>query len=270
MKTRLITAGVASAIVITLLVFKSTLAMPIALALICAIGVFEIIRATRMLYNIPMLVVSLLLSISIPFVEYFKLPIPLIMIYYGYFLLFAASILVKFETDKLAGCFISFVMICSLTFGLNCAHKMFSWEFGMFYFLLAAFTAFVSDAGAYFVGSTVGRTHFAPNVSPNKTVEGSIGGLACSIIVNIIFAFIYSYMFANGAKINFAVLIITVLIASAAGMIGDLFASAVKRLFGVKDYGRIMPGHGGIMDRCDSIILTLSVVYVINSTFVVF
>ncbi len=270
MKTRLITAGVSSAIVIALLVFRFTVAMPIALAFLCVVGAFEIITATKMQYNIPLIIASVLLSASVPFIVYFNLPISLTMIFYGYFLLFAGSALIKFDVNKLPRCFVAFVMISSLVFGLSCAHRIFYWEHGMFYFLLAAFSAFVSDAGAYFVGSAVGKTHFAPNVSPNKTIEGSIGGLASSLIVNIIFAFIYSYAFAGGAKINFIVLIITVLIASIAGMIGDLFASAVKRVYGIKDYGKIMPGHGGIMDRCDSIVLSLSVVLLINQSFVVF
>ncbi len=270
MKTRLITAGVASAIVIALLVFRFTVALPIALAVIGAIGVFEIIRATKVQYNIPLFVISEIFAIVSPFIHTAYLAIPFSTAFYGYFALFAAAILIKFDVSKLPRCFVAFVMINSLIFGLSCAHNMFYWQHGMFYFLLAAFCAFITDSGAYFVGKSVGKTHFAPVISPNKTLEGSIGGLASSIIVNIIFAFVYSYAFAEGAKINFRVLVITVILASVAGIIGDLFASAVKRTYSIKDYGKLMPGHGGIVDRCDSIVFSLAVVMLINQTFVVF
>lgn len=270
MKTRIITSAVASAVVITVLFFRFTVAMPITLAIIGAVGVFEIFKATRSNYNIPMFIISLLFSLFIPFCGAGYLAIPLNVVFYWYFLIFSATVMFKFETSKLSRCFVSFVMTSALVFGLSCAHTMFYLNHGMFYFLLAAFCAFVTDAGAYFVGITVGKHHFAPIVSPNKTIEGSVGGLASSLVVNIIFAFIYSYAFAGGAKINFTVLIITVLIASFAGMIGDLIASAVKRTYGIKDYGKILPGHGGIMDRCDSIIYSLAVVMMISQSYSIF
>ena len=270
MKTRLITAGVASAIVITLLVFRFTIALPIGLAIIGGIGVFEIIRAAKVQYNIPLFIISEIFALLVPFINAAYLDIPFEPVLYTFFALFAGSVLIKFDTNRLPRCFVAFLMIFSLVFGLSCAHNIFYWNHGMFYFLLAAFCAFITDSGAYFVGSSVGKTHFAPTVSPNKTLEGSIGGLASSLIVNIVFAFVYSYIFADGAKINFGVLIITVILASLAGMIGDLFASAVKRTYNIKDYGKIMPGHGGIVDRCDSIIFSLSVVMMINQYFFVF
>ncbi len=270
MKIRLISAAVASAAVIVLLFFRFSVALPIALALIGAIGAFEIIRATKVQYNIPLLLIAELFAMLTPFVHSAYLNIPEVMVYYGFFLLFAASMLFKFDINRVPNCFAAFLMIFSLIFGLSCAHKIFYWNNGMFYFLLAAFCAFITDSGAYFVGKSVGKIHFAPHVSPNKTLEGSIGGLACSLIVNIVFAFIYSYCFAQGVAINFLVLIITVVIASIAGMIGDLFASSVKRTFSIKDYGKIMPGHGGIVDRCDSIVFSLAVVMLINQSFVVF
>ena len=269
MITRIISAVIGIAAVIVLLIFRFTVAMPIGLAFISAVGVYEIFRATHSRYNAPMFILSELFAIALPFcVRYFT--IPLNTLYYIYFALFAAALMFKFETKRMSRCFVSFVMVCSLTFGLSCAYTMFYWNYGMFYFLLAAFCAFITDSGAYFVGSAIGKHHFAPVVSPHKTVEGSIGGLASSLVVNIIFAFIYSYGFAQGAKINFAVLIVTVLVASVAGMIGDLFASAVKRTYGIKDYGKIMPGHGGIMDRCDSLVFSLSAVMLIAQHFTVF
>ena len=175
-------------------------------------------------------------------------------------ILFAASLIVKLDVDNLPKMFITFVMICSAVFGLTSAEILIDWQYGMFYFLLAAFAAFVTDAGAYFVGSAVGKTKLAPVVSPKKTVEGAIGGLVSSIIVCIAFAYIYAAIYCKGEVVNIGSVVVCTLLASIGGMIGDLLASSVKRVYGVKDYGTLMPGHGGIMDRCDSLCISLPIV----------
>lgn len=259
MKTRLITAGVASAIVIVLLIFRLTLALPIALALVGCIAVFELFRATGAQSNIPFFIISLLFAAVMPFAARY-MSVNLASVIYSYFALFAASLIFKFNAENLPRMFITFVMVCSVVLGLTSAEIMIDWKFGMFYFLIAAFSAFITDGGAYFVGSAVGKTKLAPVLSPKKTVEGAIGGLVSSIIVCIAFAYIYAAIFCKKESVQIVPLLICVLLASLAGMAGDLFASAVKRTYNVKDYGTIMPGHGGIVDRCDSITFSLPVV----------
>lgn len=113
----------------------------------------------------------------------------------------------------------------------------------------------VCDAGAYFVGSTLGRHKLCPNISPHKTVEGAIGGIVSSVIVTYILGFSFSFEknLANAALLTVPFCIL--------GMIGDLFASAIKRAAGIKDYGNLIPGHGGILDRFDSIIMTAPLLY---------
>ena len=107
----------------------------------------------------------------------------------------------------------------------------------------------------------MGKTKLAPVVSPKKTVEGAIGGFVSAIIVCIVFAYIYAAIFCkNGESVRILPVIICTLLASIGGMIGDLFASSVKRTYNIKDYGNLMPGHGGIMDRCDSLAVSLPIV----------
>ena len=125
-----------------------------------------------------------------------------------------------------------------------------------FYCLFFAFLiAWVSDSGAFFVGRAIGKHKLAPNISPSKTIEGAIGGLICALIV----CGVYAKLFLPDHLIA---LLIIALIACIGGQIGDLLESALKRWAGVKDSGNILPGHGGILDRFDSMMIIAPLVYI--------
>jgi len=113
----------------------------------------------------------------------------------------------------------------------------------------------ITDSGAYFVGSALGSRKLAPKVSPNKSIEGALGGLAAACCFGLVFWFI------TRLGNPFALLLLS-LVASVVSQIGDLFESALKRTAGVKDSGAIIPGHGGILDRFDSLLFAIPVVYV--------
>ncbi len=124
---------------------------------------------------------------------------------------------------------------------------------GIFYFLFMFNFASIADMGAYFVGSTIGKHKMAPVISPKKTIEGAVGGMVCSTAFTLLFVFIFNNLFET----NFVLwqwLIVTPIFV-VLGMIGDLAASYIKRSFGIKDYGKLIPGHGGIMDRLDSMLM---------------
>lgn len=119
---------------------------------------------------------------------------------------------------------------------------------------IVVLAAFGSDIFAYFTGYFLGRNKMAPNLSPKKTVEGAVGGLIGSSVLSWLFGFILMREMAG-------VCLVLGLVGGAAGMAGDLTASAFKRKMGIKDYGHLIPGHGGIMDRFDSVIFVAPVVY---------
>ncbi|NLX83767.1 MAG: CDP-archaeol synthase [Clostridiales bacterium] len=124
---------------------------------------------------------------------------------------------------------------------------------------LAFFIPVVGDSLAFFVGSKYGKTKLNKAISPNKTIEGSLGGLVGSILAAVVIYFIGLLAGTNvPTVINFIVL---GLLGGIAGQIGDLFASFVKRHCGIKDYSHIFPGHGGMMDRLDSILFAGTLVY---------
>jgi phosphatidate cytidylyltransferase len=119
--------------------------------------------------------------------------------------------------------------------------------------LYAATCVWATDTFAYFVGRTVGRTPLAPTLSPGKTVEGALGGLAGAVIVGLCFGLWIHLPWVHSLVVGG--------IAGLAGQIGDLFESALKREAGIKDFGRIMPGHGGMLDRVDSLLFVIPLVY---------
>ncbi len=119
---------------------------------------------------------------------------------------------------------------------------------------LTIFLVWATDTGAYLIGRQFGSHLLAPQVSPKKTVEGSLGGLLFSVVV----ALVFSSTAGGGTWIIYIFLAIIIGISS---QVGDLFESALKRSAGVKDSGRLIPGHGGILDRFDSLIFALPLMY---------
>ena len=123
------------------------------------------------------------------------------------------------------------------------------------------FIVWSTDSGAYFIGRKFGKTKLIPSVSPNKTVEGSLGGIACAIVVAVLMVFLYPN---KAPDISLFKLIILVAIFSIVGQLGDLVESSLKRHFGVKDSGKILPGHGGILDRFDSLIFVFPIMHLLG------
>ncbi len=122
--------------------------------------------------------------------------------------------------------------------------------------------AWGSDTFAYFIGRIFGKHKLAPTISPKKTIEGSIGGVCGSVLISVIFY----YYFNLQALSSVYVFIIFVFITTILSQLGDLIASKIKRTFKIKDFGFIMPGHGGMLDRFDSVLIIIPIIYLfINS-----
>ncbi len=135
-----------------------------------------------------------------------------------------------------------------LTFAFACLSNVINLENGLYYLLMLLNFSSICDMGAYFVGVTIGKHKLCPEISPKKTVEGAFGGIISSIIVGVVITLCFEHF----GKI-FPVVLLAVPLC-AAGMAGDLFASIIKRKVGIKDYGNLIPGHGGVLDRIDSIL----------------
>lgn len=133
-------------------------------------------------------------------------------------------------------------------------------ENGIYIVWLIFISSWICDTCAYLVGMAIGRHKMAPVLSPKKSVEGGIGGIAGAALVGLIYAFILQ---KTGMDVDGMLWVFPVISAIGAmiSQVGDLAASAIKRNFGIKDYGKLIPGHGGIMDRFDSVIFTAPMIY---------
>jgi phosphatidate cytidylyltransferase len=128
-------------------------------------------------------------------------------------------------------------------------------EFGRDWVLFTLFITFTYDSAAYFVGRAWGRHRLAPSISPGKSWEGTIGGLIAAIGISLLLVWLLDLPLSYGQTIPLAILV------SVFGQIGDLFESMFKRNMGVKDSGKGVPGHGGFLDRMDSVVFAVVVVY---------
>lgn len=135
------------------------------------------------------------------------------------------------------------------------------YAYGNFFVWLAFISAWGCDTGAYFTGMAIGKHKLIPSLSPKKTIEGAVGGVVVSTLLGLIYGLVIdNFYYLEG--VNTALLCTaTGALGSVLAQIGDLAASAVKRQTGIKDYGNLIPGHGGILDRFDSVLLTMPGVY---------
>jgi phosphatidate cytidylyltransferase len=131
-------------------------------------------------------------------------------------------------------------------------------ENGLALLFFVLFMIWATDSGAYFVGKAIGKTKLWPSISPNKTIEGSLGGVVAAMVVALTFHFVYPLF----ETLTYTLLI--AIIVGISGQLGDLIQSAFKRYYGVKDSGTLLPGHGGILDRFDSTIFVFSLLYVFH------
>ena len=132
---------------------------------------------------------------------------------------------------------------------------------GEFYIWIPFLIAWLTDTFAYFTGFFIGKHKLIPKVSPKKTIEGSIGGIVGAIVIVILYQYICSKILI--IEPNYIKGTIIAIVCSIASQFGDLAASCIKREHDVKDFGNIMPGHGGVLDRFDSVIYISPIVFLI-------
>ncbi|MFF2287148.1 phosphatidate cytidylyltransferase [Peribacillus butanolivorans] len=263
MKQRIITAVVAAAIFIPIVILGG---MPFLLLvyLLASIGLYELMKMKNMrvvsfeaILSHILLWVLLLPNENTAFlanINYDKVQIFLM----GVLLLLLYTVVSKnrFTFDD-AG----FLVITILYLGMG-FYYLFetrdSLGLGLIYILLALFTIWATDSGAYFIGKSLGKRKLWPEISPNKTVEGFFGGIFSALIVGVLF-----YVFSSLDYTLLQLLLISLIIAIF-GQLGDLVQSAYKRHYGVKDSGKLLPGHGGILDRLDSLIFILPILHLLH------
>lgn len=256
MKQRIISAIVALALCIPIIIYGG-LTFYIGVSIVGLIGFYEFIKAKEEKRNVPYLMkvlsmfsfLAVLLSgldifsydmlqnIDVKVLSLFLLLIPVV------FMNASKTYNIEDALYLLGG-----VLFLGLGFNSIISIRMSGLNYLWFLLLITIF----SDTFAFITGILIGRHKMCPSVSPKKTWEGFFGGTFLGTFVGTIF-----YMTAFDYNENILFLVVMILILSVIGQIGDLLFSAIKRHFGIKDFGNIMPGHGGVLDRLDSFLLVV-------------
>lgn len=264
MKTRVISAAVGILLFFTVL-YVSLYFSPIlliALAALNIIAVYELLRNTTLCKCLPQIFIALVFGAVMPFVLCFGSVLTNITMVCAYtFLVVLTSIIYHKEVD-MQSLFSTITAPVMLSVAFVSLYKLFTVaETKHLFFILIFAFSWGADSGAYFGGTFFGKHKLAPTISPKKTVEGAAFGILGSVLVTVIVCGIYSSVLGVGVK--WITLNVCAIIFAVVGMIGDLFASLIKRSCGIKDYGNLMPGHGGVLDRFDSVLLISPLFYLI-------
>lgn len=261
MKVRIITAVIAAALFLPI-VLKGGYLFTGLIYIMAAVGVFEILRMKGIrLFSFAGIISLLLLFILLlpssiasdvlAVTGHSKLEWTFVAV----FLLLIYTVLVKnrFTFDDAA-----FVILGTLYVGIGFYYFIETRNIGLAYVIFALIIVWTTDSGAYFTGRKIGKRKLWPEISPNKTVEGFIGGIIWAIIA----AFIIQWI--SPLTSSYLVLIAITIAASIFGQLGDLVESAIKRHYNVKDSGSLLPGHGGILDRFDSLLFVLPLLHFLH------
>ena len=258
LQRRVIFGGVALAIFIPVLMIGGAL-LQIGMGLLAMMGVHELLQMKGLRSTTLEGVLAMLAGfvLTIPLENYLKfLPVDGNVVAYSLvvFLLLGSTVLGKNYSFEDA----AYPIAASFYVGIGFNALLDARVAGFDKVLLALFIVWATDSGAYLIGRRYGVRRLAPHVSPNKTIEGSLGGIASAVLVTFVFMLFDRNVAAPHHM--FVMLLFTVFF-SIAGQFGDLVESAIKRHFGVKDSGKFIPGHGGVLDRFDSMLFVFPLMH---------
>lgn len=269
MKQRILT-GIIGGILLLLVLFTSDITVIGAVVgAVSLLAVYELYTAVGLNKNLPIMIIGLVGAITIIFNSYSDNS-------YLYFILFALVFAycldMLFTNGKTNLKDIGIAIFGIVYIVLSMMHIVYArkLDFGKFNLFIIIIGACSTDIWAYFIGVFFGKHNLCEKISPKKTVEGSIGGFVGSVVFLILTAELISRFALDVKGVNYAEIIVLGMLCSVFAQLGDLSASVIKRQFGIKDYGHILPGHGGFMDRIDSIIFVAPMVYYFLSVFPVF
>lgn len=266
MKLRILTAIIGIPLVVVVLLYSHTVVLPLALAVFSAVGVFEMLGCINQRKRLEVAIPSLIYAATVPFStryvvgfsnrdSYFLAVFGVVTFIYMFYLMSLAVVskgtkpigdmaLTAATSIYITVGFASMIMLRDMNYNEN--------NIGFYLFILIFIGAWVPDGAGYFCGRAFGKHKLIPDVSPKKTVEGAIGGVVFGGLSFVAFGAIVDATLA--LEPSYISLAVTGCVVAVVSIFGDLIASLIKRQYGIKDYGKLFPGHGGVMDRFDSII----------------
>ncbi len=282
MVARLITAAVGIVLVIGLLFLGESMPVVITIAISLVTGLMcgELLTAKGLHKNLRISIPSILFGVAMPLLS--STDFVFIPLYLFTVILFITAVLchekISAEESMFAfgGSLLITLSMTSIAYvacgakGLAPLYNVSDTDkaFTAFWIVLTLAIPWFADSGAYFAGMLFGKHKLCPTISPKKTIEGAVGGLVCGFLSSILVGFVFTNIY-SGVSINYIPLIVIGLVNPIVSIFGDLTFSIIKRSCGIKDFGSIMPGHGGVLDRFDSIILCAPLVFIISQYFTV-
>ena len=268
MKTRILTAAILTPLLVLLLLFADSPVLTVAVIVISAMGLYEFYKATGLWEKRSLCIMGILAAVIVPLLVWIPQSF-YHLILYAYMLALFLIMLIRHENVSLShGALIVFSIIYIPYFLTNLLYIRQLPSFGKLYLWLPFVGAFLTDTGAYFTGVFLGKHKLCPEISPKKTVEGSVGGIVVCVGACMLFGLLVEKF--GLCKVEYIPLAVLGFIMSVVSQVGDLSASIIKRKYGIKDYGTIFPGHGGILDRLDSVIMIAPAVYIFIVNFGIF
>ena len=279
MKTRVITSLVGIPILFLALYFYNTFFFNLIIAALCLIALYEIVSAFQIKnpFWLYLALVPMELILMLSDRQSIRRFVPFLLFLFIVYI----AVCVIFEFRELSFAQISeTILFCSIVaFGFYAIISFKTllpfeqYHYDALYLIMLGFGfAWGGDTMAYFTGRAFGKHKLAPTLSPNKTIEGAVGGVLGSISLGLLFTWVYSLLLpviepgttASISGLNYLIVCGVGVVASVLGIMGDLFTSGIKRQCGIKDYGSIFPGHGGILDRFDSVIFVMPFVSLVS------
>lgn len=256
MKQRIITAIIALILFVPV-VYMGSWILELVVAGLGIIALFELFRMKgNKLFTIEG-TIAILALLGLLFPHYMSMFLPehmnsQVILYLFVLLLLVCTVFSKnnFTFDDVA---VSVLGIMYIGYGFR--FLLLTRHSGLDLLLFVLFVVWATDIGAYMIGRKLGKHKLAPSISPNKTIEGALGGVVMALIVGFIYLTYYPQNYNTGWMLALTVVL------SVAGQLGDLVESAFKRYYNVKDSGNLLPGHGGILDRFDSLLFVLPILY---------
>ena len=253
MKKRIVTAAILIPILVLVALVAPKIVAAVVWGVLLMIGVYELLYSTGLVRHPRMVLYSALMAFATSLWSYYGADqgIALLGLLVFWILLFSELMAnhVKVSLEMITYCLFAGALAPYL---LTALIRVLTMSAGRYLIPIPFVVAFSSDAGAYFAGSFFGKHKLAPVVSPNKTVEGVVGGLASAMVGMLIYGVILQLVFRM--RVSYGAALLYGLMGSAVGVFGDLCFSIIKRLSGIKDFGTLIPGHGGFYDRFDSMV----------------
>ena len=253
MRLRIITAAVLVPFLLLVLFVLPVWVLTVLLALVCALGVYELLYSTGIVRHPRLLIYTAVSAAIVPFWCYFDMNdhwlLAAVLVFISLMFMEVMISRLKLGFDKICVCFFSAFVIPYL---LSSLVRIIDMELGRYVIIVPFIMAFMSDSGAYFIGVAFGKHKLAPLISPKKSVEGVFGGILGAVAGMLIYGLIIQFGFRLNVSYGYA--LVYAILGALISVFGDLCLSTIKRQVGIKDFGSLMPGHGGVLDRFDSVI----------------